>query len=329
MSATPAIYNYAALIGTCFVILLVFSPRIELPYKPLIALAVVATPIEGREVFMCLTNTQWILALGAVLIAISDAPRTTRGKLFDAIALAGIGLTGPFVLAFLPLFAFRAYHRRDRYDLVLLGVAAVCGLVQLYNLTEANIAPHPDSKLTDLIYLLARFFGFPFAAQHARAYPPQLALAWLISSAAILSYGFMIYRAITLRAYTTLTILAAGLLILGSTLLKYSLALHLLYDAGPRYYYIPTICFVWALLSLLPRSRILPSFLLLTMSFSTLTINDMYRETPLVNYHWRKWTRCIRREPHCRIPINPEGWYVEVEGKRLWRKRRKLRKATS
>src|ERR1035437_2093481 len=58
----PAVYNYSAIFVILAVIALIFSPRVHLPAKPILGLAVVLVP-HTAEVYAHLTNMQWSLAV--------------------------------------------------------------------------------------------------------------------------------------------------------------------------------------------------------------------------------------------------------------------------
>src|SRR5262245_24906877 len=103
----PAAYLWVCYVITLVVIAALFSPRINLPHKPWIALAVVLVPHSG-EVILNLTNLQWITAIGLILVLLAKDAQSTRQSICDIASTALIGLTGPFSLTFMPLFLLRA-----------------------------------------------------------------------------------------------------------------------------------------------------------------------------------------------------------------------------
>ena len=126
----PAIYQAVAFGIWLAVILALFSPRIRLPAKPALALAFVLVPHTG-EVFISLTNLQWPLAVGLVLLILADDPATPGQWGADLVALLICGLTGPFSIFLWPLFLVRAFLRRTRASVLLALVDAVVAGLQV------------------------------------------------------------------------------------------------------------------------------------------------------------------------------------------------------
>jgi hypothetical protein len=95
------------------------------------------------EVNLNLTNAQWHLGLIAVLLVLS-APPTGVGRVVDVVALVTSGLTGPFILALLPIVAIVYVVRRQRWTMVLLIMTAALTGLQLYELMTSvrdHLAP--------------------------------------------------------------------------------------------------------------------------------------------------------------------------------------------
>jgi hypothetical protein len=128
-SRIPSFYAYSSLALTLLVVARVFSPRLDLPCKPLIALAIVAAPHTG-EVFLCVTNIQWITALALVLTLLMGDPADALDWARDIAILLFAGLTGPFSLFLLPFFVLRALDRSTRASWAILAVVLVTAIVQ-------------------------------------------------------------------------------------------------------------------------------------------------------------------------------------------------------
>ncbi len=110
----PLVYALAAGLGTLHVCALaLLRPLASWQGRGwLAALAVVLVP-DAREVLWVLTNVQWILAAGLLLLALGPPSRSLAGNLHDVGVTLVFGLTGPFVLVLLPLFVLRAWWERS------------------------------------------------------------------------------------------------------------------------------------------------------------------------------------------------------------------------
>ena len=83
--------------------------------------------------------------IGLVLLGLSRAPLTTRGRIAEAVLVVVLGLSGPLIAFFSPLFVRRWWRERTRPNLLLLGLVAATSLVQLlvYLLGDREAASHP------------------------------------------------------------------------------------------------------------------------------------------------------------------------------------------
>ncbi|MBC7806283.1 MAG: hypothetical protein H7145_09040 [Akkermansiaceae bacterium] len=161
----PATYNIVTFLGTLLVGLFILRCRIELPYKPLWAFTLVFIP-HPYEVYLTLTNLQWIFAAVLPLFLMQSPAPTRMGRIGEAFALLFLGLTGPFLVLFSPLVAYRVWRDgvRSRASIAF-GMAALLAIsVQSYFIV--TFAP-----------------GSP---------PVQTALHWLMTSGPILFAGLFV-----------------------------------------------------------------------------------------------------------------------------------------
>jgi hypothetical protein len=133
--AAPATYNYAAVFLTLAVVWLITSPRLHLPAKPLLALAVVVVPM-GYEELGTITNIQWILPVGAFALLFMDAPRSPAVLFGEAVLLAMTSFSGPFSIFLTPMYVWQLIQAQEpsqRRRLALLtAVAALGALTQMW-----------------------------------------------------------------------------------------------------------------------------------------------------------------------------------------------------
>jgi hypothetical protein len=327
-SAAPLIYNVCALVVTLVVVGSVFSKRLRMDYKPLVALAVVLVPMYQGEVFLTITNAQWILAALLVVVLMKDTPDTTHGgagvqTALDVLAIIVCGLTGPFIVFLAPLFAFRWF--RDRTwprTLLTLAVVAVAAIQVMFllNSSEAASALPSVAQILDrtgiLVYRMSSglFVGTTMTSI-VRRLPPTIRLVPPLAAA-------LLYVAVILalprlpapaRSSYVNACLGVHFLMLLSVLYRLKAddeVLGLMY-LGQRYFYIPMLMIAWALISLLPCA-IRPigrgaAVLLLLVLFASVTSG--FRATPFVDYQWESYSRMIGAKT-VDVPLNPLSWSI-------------------
>ncbi|TGO02555.1 hypothetical protein PN36_23055 [Candidatus Thiomargarita nelsonii] len=275
----PALYNFSALVITLLVINYLFSSRIQLPFKPLLAIAVVLVPPDG-DILMNITNIQWFLLLILILFIIQDKPNTRNQLLLDTLMITLIGLTGPFIILFLPLFIFRfIYICRSDYSVYLLSIALLLALIQGYFLWQTTIELPPISEaynnygLEVLVPILAiRLSGCLFFGDYLSSAISNLSALKTLSGN--LSFGDYVSLAFNFQGLIGLTalsiILPAGLLILAVS--------------KPRK---------------LPLMALLSAF-------------THFQVPPLRDFHWKKYSQQIEQGEAVKVPINPDGWFVSI-----------------
>ncbi len=139
----PSLYVFSSLGLTLCVVALVFSSRLDLPAKPLIALAIVAVPHTG-EVYLNLANIQWITALSLILTLFMRDPGDSSEWTVDILFLVFAGLTGPFGIFLLPFYLFRAISRGSKASWLLLSLVLLLALVQGWQVYWHTPAPPPN-----------------------------------------------------------------------------------------------------------------------------------------------------------------------------------------
>src|SRR5258708_9928946 len=127
----PTFYIQATTLLTLLVIGRIFSPRFNLPFKPLLAFVVVLLP-DAREILLTVTNIQWILAIGLIILLLSnDAARPVQWSYDLGLTFLG-GLSGPFSILLAPLFIVRALTKRSQASWVLAAAICTTALIQLW-----------------------------------------------------------------------------------------------------------------------------------------------------------------------------------------------------
>lgn len=317
ISWAPTLYNFSFVILILFVISSLLSSRIPLPFKPLLAIAIVLVPSNG-EILMSIVNIQWFLAVVLILVIIQEKPNTTHQWLLDTFMITTIGLTGPFIILFFPLFIFRLiYICRSYYSVYLLFMALLLSLVQGYwivmggNLHSGN---HLGFSFTALEQVLAlRFSGMLFFGDyislafnvHVLAGMTIIVIAGLMTLAMVEPHH---------RRLPVIVFLIGGFLVTFASFYKFRYNPFLLvpFDNGARYFYLPHLLIVWSFIMFLDSKKITRSvsiLLLLMVLFSKLT---HFQVAPLKDFHWERYSSQIERGEIKKIPINPKGWFIFI-----------------
>jgi len=139
-AAAPAFYNYAAWAIGLAAAALVGSwsagergvARFGFP------LALLCAPHLSQEIFLSLTNIQWVVAPCLLLPLLADPPRRPAGLAAYARAMVLIAGTTPFASALLPLWVVRLIWGRNTANRVPLAGAILGGLAQVGALATAS-----------------------------------------------------------------------------------------------------------------------------------------------------------------------------------------------
>ena len=315
---TPAIYNVFSLMMNLSAVVFLFSSRIQLPGKPALALAYALVPHTG-EVLLNLTNIQWSLALVLVLLLIGEDARTGKQRLFDCMVLVLCGLTGPFLVFLLPLFAIRAIIRRSRESMTLLASSCLIAGIQIFYLLKDR-AIFVRSTPRDPKWLLSVMSGRVYATFWAGYGFPAISshIAWLMGGAAataLLGYwmikpGKWLYERRMLAAAWLCFVVPVG-----AKFLREAGAIATP-TAGDRYFFLSHVLLAWLLVILCVQcagwARIFP-VTLLAIAFG---FNWPYlRSAPMHDYRWAQYVPAIREGKALSIPINPPGWVISSTGK--------------
>jgi len=97
-----------------------------------------------RELVGIVTNSQWILAIVALLLLVALPPRSWAARTFDLVVYVLCGLTGPFCIFLFPIAVFVLWGRwRESWPRVTLGVLLLGCMTQgLSLLLHSTARPH-------------------------------------------------------------------------------------------------------------------------------------------------------------------------------------------
>ncbi|PHX73395.1 MAG: hypothetical protein CK548_01335 [Opitutia bacterium] len=324
----PAFYNATAFALWLAVVARSFSPRLPVPpsLRPWLALAFFLGPQTG-EVLFSITNLQWVVAFLLIEQAFIAAPTTTTQRVADLALVALLGLTGPFIIALGPLFAWRWWRAyRDpaipRSQLFApgtqLALASACAAVQIWFVWRTGphftFPPFNPSHFFTVVgqrLLIYPVFGDDLARRLPHAF---LALGGLLPALAILLWALRPHPRRLLRAQLVAAFLA--MMVAG------------VYRSRPdtwhlenlvfadRYFYLPRVLLAWLLILEFDTAQRAVAWSARALLLACAVVHlKGYRLPAGPDYHWAQHVDPIRRGVPANIPTLPENWNLEYRGR--------------
>ena len=334
----PAIYNWSAFAISVALFARMASPRVELPAKPWLMLALVLVVGTG-EVLLNVTNLQWFAAFFLVLHLFTARPTTLGQRLGDLLILLVIGLNGPFAIVFAPLFAWRAWRaasprttdqgpetkdpKTQWLDVWLEPLAVgACAVVQGWLVTHTNapLSLHEGPEKFRLGMMLSvigsRLITWP-------VFGPAAVKAWPLWAHAILGSGVIGALVIwALRADPRRAVRAP--LVVAFTLITVACAYRSRADTwqddnlvnGDRYFYISRVLIAWlVILECDARPRAVRYAARAVCVVAILMHAPRFILAAPPDYKWAEHCDPIRRGVPANIYTLPEGWWIEYPGR--------------
>jgi hypothetical protein len=311
----PFIYNLAAITAALSVAAHIFSRRVRLPFKPLLALAVAATPCLFNEIIANEVNTQWFLCLHLVLLALADDAVTAAQGCFDAFVLLLAGMTGPLAIAFLPLFVYRLWLRRTRASLLMLAGNAAISAVQMVLIVTCPW--NRPELLNSLPFTIigqdwAGYFGNGIAGlllfgTRSREF---LNISILLSVVTVLIVGALVFDAVKRRNHPILMFVFAAGAVMASSAYSYKGFVNgLALGAGCRYFFPVIVLLNWALIQTLNSRRWMAwsagALLLWGAAASAWTCYT----PPDEDHHWTQTCQLLDSPGSVMLPVTPGNNY--------------------
>jgi hypothetical protein len=318
-AAWPGFYNGTAFAIWLAVIARTFSPRLPLPHKPWLALLIFVGPQTG-EILFNLTNVQWIAAFVLVQQAIIARPQTRAQRLGDLALLAIVGLTGPFVIALLPLFAWRCWRDRHSDNLAVLVLATACAATQAWFIHRAQITfehQHAPFQLFNTLTVLARrLLIWPALGPNLAHDLPTM----VISLIGVAFTAVLFARALRPdpRRLVRVQIFAALVLLMLAGFIRMRPDTWTSDDLAfsDRYFFLPRVLLAWLIVfEIDAAARPVAWTARLVAVFMSLVHLPTYRLPAPTNYHWAEHCDPIRRGVPAKIPILPEDWILDYPGR--------------
>jgi hypothetical protein len=325
LERAPLVMAIVGLLVQALPVPIVLSPRMRnwaaLPTRLLLAAVYVAMP-NTREILIVATNTQWHLALAALLLALASSPRTWLGRLFDVAVVLAAAFSGPFCILLAPIALIFWWLRRQRWSLVISILVSLVACIQIGLLLHNTVRVHTvlGVRLDPLLRMVggnivagALFGSYAFAS--------KLPMLQLVAAAIMgMSVYFYCLRFANLEWKLFLiycvALFAASL---SSPLIGGSKPLwDLLVGAvSARYWFFPMLAFVWSAVWCVMYGRdrlfkIAGACIVLCMTFGV--VHD-WKYRALTDDHFVESVQRMRdAKPgdHVVFPIVPEGWMMEL-----------------
>lgn len=337
----PAFYCSMSLVTVFVVLLLVLSPRLHLPHRWLLALAVVMVPNDG-EVFACTTGVQWFLALGLVVMVLLGPGASRWSLLTDAVFVLAAGLTGPFIVFVLPPFLFALWRQwadpRARRRLLVLAVIAVPAAAlqfhtvlftsqgkEFQSISLALCCREMVAHFTNVVqFALGRTFGYSLRGVIALLSHksledvdilPIISLSFAAAGGCALLLIHDLWRNRT-QSREKLLLLYIAVVFVFTTFYRNAILISypfssLVLVSSDRYSFVPRVMLLWLMITLIRKSWSgLAASVCVAAIFLT-TVLGFQRE-PRPDLQWPQWSYLLAAHKVREIPINPAGWKIDL-----------------
>jgi hypothetical protein len=309
----PWIYNYSAVALTLLVVALIMSPRLELPYKPLLALAVVVVP-AGWEVLLTLCNSQWILPIGVLVVVFMRPSKSRVTQMLELIFVAATGLTGPFSMFFAPITIALYWHNRQTRTLTFAIIMTVCGLIQAGLMLVAP-EPYAWNAMPTVAYDWSIWITTPL--RFMETLMPIHRIFSGFNEIVILCLSLPLIAWLVLREpnrWFKLSMTSLALMVLYAGMLKYRGDLNTMIYSNQRYIFAGSIFFIWTLCLNAATFKPILRYSLVTLVIVA-EINSFARgrnsEKIITDRHWSQWAEKIEQGYPVVVPIDPT-WAMKI-----------------
>jgi hypothetical protein len=315
----PGFYNGVSFVIWVAVLGRFFSRRLNLPGKPWLVLAFFLGVNTG-EVLFNITNLQWLTAFVLIQQAIIAPPMNQRERWGDLLMLAVVGLTGPFVAAFVPLFIWRWWRRRSWDNFAVLALLGACAGIQAWFVITTgpkfDYQSEPVRLFAMLPVIARRLIVWPVLGERIALGLPNAVVGALGGTilAGLLAWTL---RPHPRRAVRAAIVAAFGLIMLASVFRTRPdtwAADNLIF--GDRYFYIPRVLIAWLLIwEFNATPRFIAGFARMLCLLAVLVHARDYVLPAPKDYRWKDHCEPIRRGVRADIPTLPEGWTLEYHGR--------------
>jgi hypothetical protein len=330
-TAAPLVMNLCAIAVQVLPVNLFLSRRfsaIPSRIRLLAAFLYLALP-NSHEVNANITTIQWHLALVACLVLLPESPESLGWRIFDVVTVVLISVDGPMGILLVPIAAILWWRRHGGWArtlcFVLIPGAVVQAATLMTSTAQRSAAPN-GANLTSLVHIVARqvflssllgvksefhiFARIPFPCEVLITIGGVAAILYAVWRGPIELKLFILFVSLVFGA-----VLADPLVSLTGTQWEF-LGVP---GAGNRYFFLPTIAFLAALLWLaadsgMPRKSIRRAAVTVLLILPVGIGTDWHYRS-FVDLHFPAYARTFEEAApgtHLTIPINPPDWSMEL-----------------
>lgn len=331
LSLAPLVTNLAAIVVEALPASILLSSRSSawgsLRFRALLACSYLLLP-NTRELSNGITHTQWHLALCTFLLLAASAPTGRVGRLFEGSILLLCGLTGPFCFFLLLIALSIGWKRRERWQWIKAGILAGTCIIQGCVLQSGGFSARPHSILGASPELFARILaghiyvasvlGGNLLAISTSSEMLIFSLVVIFAGTAIIAICFF-NSALEMKLFVVFAFVVFAASIMAPAAYPpagESIWRMLAGAVGIRYWYYPTLAFVWSILwCLRNRHR---SIRFVAAGLLILSCIGMIRDWSRPKYedmHFADEVKSFEALPAGEartIPENPKGWTIRL-----------------
>lgn len=322
LAFAPLVENIVAIALEAVPACLLLSPAWErwgsLRFRAVLACIYLALPNAG-EIIGSITESQWILALCALLIVLAPVPRSKTTRALHGCLVALSSFTGPFCVFLLPFAVWKLACERGRWRKAITAILLIGALAQLaaYATHSWHRAHGPlGAGVGPLLRILGSqvYLGTLIGGNSLAMNAPRAALVAGILGTAFLLCIFMASRA-ELRA---LQIFAAAIFLAaitnpvaspphGDTVWQW-----LARVSETRYWFFPCLASAWSIaIGIHSRHQLLKIIAVPLAGLMVLGIARDFRQPRREGFQFALHVQQFEQAPRgttVAIPIYPRGW---------------------
>lgn len=316
----PTAYFSCCMVAFIAVAAALFSPRIDLPGKPVLALALGLVTHSG-EAIGNLTNLQWVVALALVWLLLAHDAITLRQQMTDLLVAVVVGLTGVFSTILTPLFIGRAMLRRTPASITLAAGVLVTGSWQAWTVLHTAAPPAGSALLgaTAGLQIIALRVGASLFLPPSLA--EQLPRGILLGAGGLLVVALLATGLWPGRQRSVRFMLAtASLFVSAAVLLRFrhgDFGALFSVSMGDRYFFLPKVLVLWLLIWGATQEHPARWLAVAACGAALLATGWSWRYERWQDFHWPDYARRIETGGRVKdIPLNPRGFKFDYPGHR-------------
>jgi hypothetical protein len=331
LALAPLVLNLVAICVEVLPVSILLSSRSSawgsLAFRSILAGAYLALP-NSFEMHALITDSQWLLALAAFLLLVARKPRNAGERIFDLAILLLCGLSGPFCVLLTPIALFVAWQQRNRWRWGTASILIAASAIQIWALLSGGYSGRPHYTLGASPGLLVRIIGGHvflaslLGANGLAANPSKQVFIGLFCAfvgGLILVVFCWAKSPLAMRLFVLLTAAIFALSLISPAAYPPAgvTTWELLSRAGGiRYWFFPSLAFVWLLLfGIRSGGEVLKAILVVVMVTMCCGVVRDWRTPALADLHWAENAKHIDGAAPGTvlvIPENPAGWTINL-----------------